>query len=84
MKTNKPFIVKLSNSQEMELPWDEWDQKWTGHVCYWDNVNKMTDPVLGVNAIANAVSRSAKGNAFGVSLDNFVLTINVYDFKAEV
>lgn len=84
MKTNKPFIIELSNSQEMKLPWDEWNQKWSGHVSYWDNVDKMDDPVLGVNAIANAVGKSTKGNYYGLVLDNLVLTISVYDFKLEV
>jgi len=40
--------------------------------------------VLGVNAIANAVAQSAKGNHYGLVLDNFILTISIYDFKSEV
>ena len=75
-----PFIVKLSNSKEMKLPWDEWDHKWVGHVCYWDKVNKMCDPVYGVNAIANAVAKSVNMNHYGLALENFILTISVYDF----
>ncbi len=84
MKTKKPFIVKLSDSQEMKIYWDEWYQKWEGHISYYDNPSKMTDPVLGVNAIANAVAQSAKGNHYGLVLDNFILTISIYDFKSEV
>lgn len=83
MKTVKPFVIKLSNSQEMKLPWNSWDQKWLGHVSYWDNVDKLNDPVLGVNAIANAVARSAKSNQYALKLDNLILTISVYDFKQE-
>lgn len=81
MKTNKPFIVKLSNFQEMKLLWDSWDQKWLGHTSYWGNVDKLVDPILGVNAIANAVARSAKNNQYALKLDNLILTISVYDFK---
>lgn len=82
MKTNKPFVVKLANSQEMKLPWSEWDQKWLGHVSYWDNVDRLNDPVLGVNAIANAVAHSAKNNQYALKLNDLMLTISVYDFKS--
>jgi hypothetical protein len=84
MKTNKPFIIKLSNSQEMKIYWNEWDQKWEGHVSYLFNLDKLNDPVIGVNAIANAVGKSAKGNHYGLVLDNLMLTISIYDFKSEV
>lgn len=84
METKKPFIITLANSKEIKLPWNEWDHKWEGHVSYWDKVNKMCDPVLGVNAIANAVAKSAKNNHYGLLLDNFILTISVYDFMTEV
>lgn len=82
MKTNKPFIIELSNFQEMKLPWDFWDQKWLGYVSYWGNVDKLNDPVLGVNAIANAVARSAKNNQYALKLEDLILTISVYDFKS--
>lgn len=84
MKTNKPFIITLSDSQEMKIYWNEWDQKWEGHVSYLFNLDRLTDPVLGVNAIANAVGKSAKGNHYGLSFDNLMLTISIYDFKSEV
>lgn len=80
MKTNKPFAIKLSNSQEIKLPWNEWYQKWEGHVSYWDNLDKLNDDVLGVNAIANAVAHSAKNNHYALSLEDLILTICVYDF----
>lgn len=80
----KPFIVTLANSKEMQLPWDEWDHKWQGHIYYSYDVKKMCDPILGVNAIANAVAKSAKNNHYGLSLDNSMLTISVYDFMTEV
>lgn len=81
MKTNKSFIIKLSNSQEMKLPWDTWDQKWSGYVSYWGNVDKLNDPVLGFNAIANAVARSAKNKQYALKLEDLMLSISVYDFE---
>lgn len=83
MKTNKTFIIELSNSQEMKLLWDSWNQKWLGHVSYWGNVDKLNDPILGVNAIANAVAHSAKNNQYALKLEDLILTISVYDFKQE-
>ncbi len=68
----------------MKIYWNEWYQKWEGHVSYYDNLDKLNDSVLGVNAIANAVSKSAKGNHYGLVLDNLMLTISIYDFKSEV
>lgn len=82
MKTSKPFIIELSNSQEMKLLWDIWDQKWLGYISYWGNVDKLTDSVLGVNAIANAVARSAKNKQYALKLEDLILTISVYDFKS--
>ena len=80
MNGKKPFIVELSNSQEMKLPWDEWDQKWLSHINYSYNINKINDSIFGVNAIANAVAHSAKNNHHALSFYISMLTISVYDF----
>ena len=78
--SKKPFTIKLKDSQELKLSWDELDQKWVGHISYWDNMDKLNDHVLGVNAIANAVASGAKNHHYVLSLNNLILTISIYDF----